>query len=136
MLLRSQSFPLRFFCPPPCLYLVGDGWQRRQQLLQCADEEGSEQPVAFIGIGNSDHQDMQQLIIEDKVDEEIFYFLTKFQSINPVLIRVYPRKREQLDLPHSNSNLSNSHSPSHSILNLRHPPSPNQHSCSLCPKIS
>ena len=37
------------------------------------------------------------------------------QSINPILIRVYPRKRGWPDLPHSNSNLSNSHSPSRSI---------------------
>ena len=29
------------------------------------------------------------------------------QSINPILIRVYPRKRGWPDLPHSNSNLSN-----------------------------
>ena len=41
--------------------------------------------------------------------------LLKNQSINPILIRVYPRKRGWLDLPHSNSNLSKSHSPSCSI---------------------
>ena len=37
------------------------------------------------------------------------------QSINPVLIRVFPHKWEWLDLPQSNSNLSNSYSPSHLI---------------------
>ena len=37
---------------------------------------------------------------------------------HPILIRVYPRKRGWLDLPHSGSNLSNSHSPSRSIQNL------------------
>ena len=31
------------------------------------DDEGMHQPVAFIGIGSSIEQDMQQLIIEDKV---------------------------------------------------------------------
>ena len=35
--------------------------------------------------------------------------------INPILIRVYPRKWGWPGLPHSNSNLSNAHSPSHSI---------------------
>ena len=35
--------------------------------------------------------------------------------INPVLIRVYPCKQGWPDLPHSNSNLSNSHFPSHMI---------------------
>ena len=39
------------------------------------------------------------------------YFL--YQSIiNPILIRVYPHKEGWPDLPHSNSNLSNYHSPS------------------------
>ena len=35
--------------------------------------------------------------------------------INPILIRVYPCKWGWLDLPHTNSNLSNSHSSSCSI---------------------
>ena len=35
--------------------------------------------------------------------------------IIPILIWVYPWKRGWPDLPHSGSNLSNSHSPSHSI---------------------
>ena len=42
--------------------------------------------------------------------------------INPILIRVYPRKRGWLDLPHFVSNLSNSHSPSrliHGVLFLQ-----------------
>ena len=37
------------------------------------------------------------------------------QSINPILIRVYPHKWGWLDLHHPNSNLSNSHSPFHLI---------------------
>ena len=35
--------------------------------------------------------------------------------INPILVQVYPHKWGWLDLPHSNSNLSNSYSPSCSI---------------------
>ena len=31
------------------------------------EEEGMHQPVAFIGIGSKNEQEMQQLIIEDKV---------------------------------------------------------------------
>ena len=34
---------------------------------------------------------------------------------HPILIRVYPHKQGWLDLPHFNSNLSNSHSPSRLI---------------------
>ena len=64
----SQDFYLcqRFFCPPPCVYLVGERWQSR-----LPEEEGISQPVAFIGIGSKNEQEMQQLIIEDKVRELI-----------------------------------------------------------------
>ncbi|KAK3754603.1 hypothetical protein QZH41_019963, partial [Actinostola sp. cb2023] len=56
-----------FFCPPPCVYLFGKGWRNRQRLLQQAGEDdGKKQPVAFIGIGNNNEQEMQQLLIEDK----------------------------------------------------------------------
>ena len=58
----------RFFCPPPCVYLVGEGWQYRQALMpQAPEDEVMHQPVAFIGIGSKNEQEMQQLIIEDKV---------------------------------------------------------------------
>ena len=58
----------RFFCPPPCVSLVGEGWQNRQALMhQAPDDEVMHQPVAFIGIGSKNEQEMQQLITEDKV---------------------------------------------------------------------
>ena len=50
--------------------------------------------------------------------------------INPILMRVYPRKWGWLDLPHFVSNLSNSHSPSRSITSPAHTPyisSPHPH---------
>ena len=37
------------------------------------------------------------------------------QTINPILIQIYPYKGRWPDLPHSNSSLSNSHSPSRLI---------------------
>ena len=44
-----------------------------------------------------------------------FVMLMINQSINPIMIQVYSCKLGWPDLPHSNSNLSNSHSPSCSI---------------------
>ncbi|KAL3255709.1 hypothetical protein MRX96_046677 [Rhipicephalus microplus] len=51
----------RFIYPPACVYLLGDGWQRkRDQLLRASESEQDTQLRTFVGIGNSDHK-MQQL---------------------------------------------------------------------------
>lgn len=65
---KSYGNEKRFFCPPPCVYLYGDGWRRKREEMQRAGEsEQGSQLCAFIGIGNSDHQDMQQLDLNGKV---------------------------------------------------------------------
>merc|ERR1711899_114600 len=64
---KSYGNEKRFFCPPPCVYLYGDGWRRKREEMQRAGEsEQGSQLCAFIGIGNSDHQDMQQLDLNGK----------------------------------------------------------------------
>lgn len=64
---KSYGNEKRFFCPPPCVYLMGDGWKsRRNKMLSEGVPEKSTQIVTYIGIGSSD-RDMQQLNLDGKM---------------------------------------------------------------------
>ncbi|CAJ0928928.1 unnamed protein product, partial [Mesorhabditis belari] len=82
---KSYGNEKRFFCPPPCIYIEGDGWKEKKSAVQSLykewrlqqkrlnqfpeytpeqekqQEEQAAELVSYIGIGGSSDQDKQTL---------------------------------------------------------------------------
>lgn len=106
---KSYGNEKRFFCPPPCIYLLGEGWaRRRDEMIRRGESEQNSQICAFIGIGNSD-QEMQQLDFSGKNYSDELYCAAKTLYISDsdkrkhfmLSVKMFYQNNEDVGLFHS-----------------------------------
>ncbi|KAL7075385.1 hypothetical protein ACQ4LE_005261 [Meloidogyne hapla] len=63
---KSYGNEKRFFCPPPCVYLLGEGWRNRRKALdsifkQIKEQNEKNKNSDFLSIGDTCHEILSEL---------------------------------------------------------------------------
>lgn len=78
LLSESKRSRYRFFCPPPCIYLFGDGWRQKRAAVDTLYRQAKTEQEHSAGPSTSQPTDLNK--IEDQIASELVTFIGIGQS--------------------------------------------------------